>query len=518
MSVTNDQRGTSTGTGALLQFGLGTALTIASGTISVDNSMHFVSGSGTLSTINWAAANTPTNPAVLYLTPAPGATWTLDSSGSGNINPITRLPVVNHPLTFVWDGASKWYEVPTIPTTVTPFDFGAKGDGRSVNCSLANGQLGFVLNSGTLTSSDVGKSFVFPGAAGTGEALATTIATVTSSTTGTLTHAPASSPSGTAYIATDDTAAIQAAIDASSSVYLPDAMFGYTQLQLHDWMKLYGSGNGTTLQCVGGDSGPHIMMKSGAAAQGVVLEDFFVRCGQVGVDRNGIELGTETPGTTDFSLGSRITNVQIWDATGVQLRLHVNVASIDNVWCESAYPTVQATCGGAYLTGGVLNTRLLNIEGTYGTTPLRSAAGYTNHQSLQMEVSGLSNSIDVISVEGSNHVFALPYVFLGSTVRDVMRIGSGVFHVTVNGLARIGTTAANLVNDVPNAYTISITSSWVPYYNTDFEFHRLERWTNATLPAAGFSRDDGRYGVNFDTREFVYFMGTGRYKLVGTAF
>lgn len=67
--------------------------------------MHFVTGAGTINTINFSGG-APSNPVALFLVRKAGATALLGSAGniSGTLTQLSD----DRPVVLVWDGSSKW--------------------------------------------------------------------------------------------------------------------------------------------------------------------------------------------------------------------------------------------------------------------------------------------------------------------------------------------------------------------------------------------------------------------------
>jgi hypothetical protein len=97
---------------------------------------------------------------------------------------------------------------------LTPFTFGAKGDGAKLQDGFINaGQSTFVSPSASFTAADKGKPIAIVGAAVSGTDLSTTIAKVASATSVILADSALTTVSGAAaYYGTDDTAALRACI------------------------------------------------------------------------------------------------------------------------------------------------------------------------------------------------------------------------------------------------------------------------------------------------------------------
>ena len=105
---------------------------------------------------------------------------------------------------------------------VTPLDWGAKGDATYCAGSMTNGSPILSVTGTTLTMEDIGKVIGVAGAGVAGAPLVGTIAGYTNSSTCTLSVSASTTVSGVSTLyGTDDTTAVQDALNASSSVYLP---------------------------------------------------------------------------------------------------------------------------------------------------------------------------------------------------------------------------------------------------------------------------------------------------------
>lgn len=137
------------------------------------------------------------------------------------------------------------------PWQFRPEDYGAKGDGRVVGDVVINATTTITSATAAFTSADVGKTIMINGGQGaTSMPLVTTIASVTNATTAVLTAtATASGTACAAVIGTDDTAAINQAVQAAGTYalahdYFAEVLFGAKIYMLAT--DRTQSGNGTT--------------------------------------------------------------------------------------------------------------------------------------------------------------------------------------------------------------------------------------------------------------------------------
>lgn len=149
--------------------------------------------------------------------------------------------------------------------------FGAKGDGAYLETvTTVNGDNTVTATGVTWTSADIGKAIVIAGAGAAGATLSTTIASINSATSIEVTVAPSTSIAGTAkcYYGTDDTTAIQAAIDATGQfgavvgrpvIYMVDSVRLKTDSKGsgYAWKGFCGLVGTMTLVAIG--SGTHLM-------------------------------------------------------------------------------------------------------------------------------------------------------------------------------------------------------------------------------------------------------------------
>lgn len=105
-------------------------------------------------------------------------------------------------------------------TVISPNDLGAKGDGVYIQgtSAITNGQKALTVTGGSFTKNDIGKLIKIDGAGSAGADLITTIAGFTSATSVNLTVAAANTVStGNLVYGTDDTVAIQAAVNLANA-------------------------------------------------------------------------------------------------------------------------------------------------------------------------------------------------------------------------------------------------------------------------------------------------------------
>lgn len=135
--------------------------------------------------------------------------------------------------------------------------FGAKGDGiaKRGTASISSGGAVLTVSDGSFTSADIGKrisvyragaSSIIPGL--DNDPLNTTIGAVASSTQVTLAAGASNTVSGEDVVyGTDDTSAIQAALDAALNVYFPPGIyFVRRSLKTRNYHHVHGAGRGAS--------------------------------------------------------------------------------------------------------------------------------------------------------------------------------------------------------------------------------------------------------------------------------
>jgi hypothetical protein len=105
MAATNDDLGTVVGANNLIRYGLGADLTPSAGVITVTDSLHFLDGSGSVTTINISGGN-PTTPVHVTFIRKTGSTVTFASGG--NISGVIPTLADGIPIIAEWTG-SAWY-------------------------------------------------------------------------------------------------------------------------------------------------------------------------------------------------------------------------------------------------------------------------------------------------------------------------------------------------------------------------------------------------------------------------
>lgn len=145
--VTNLNNSTYAGAGYLFACGLGAELTAAA-TISITDSMHVVSGSTTITTINGGSTS---NANIVYLIKKASSTWKFGTGGNLSGDLPTAIPD-NSVITMTWD--QTYWRIAAIgqqsSITLTPQMFGAAGDGTTYDTAAITAALAYISDDGPL--------------------------------------------------------------------------------------------------------------------------------------------------------------------------------------------------------------------------------------------------------------------------------------------------------------------------------------------------------------------------------
>jgi hypothetical protein len=394
----------------------------------------------------------------------------------------------------IWiDNGTSWVSLinASIPQLT---DFGIRPDGGiSFAASIASGST--ILNisgsdSTPFTVADEGKIAVIPGAGASSATLVSPIASFISSTQVNIsTTASTTVTSGSACWGNDYTTEFDTAFDQSSFLFAPPGNYGATILRLRQGQHILGKGfNGVRFLRLGvGASGPFMSMLSGQTAEHLFLNHFTVWCNQLGTNLNGIELGTETPGNTNFATGSLIDSVRVHSASGIAMHLESNAGQIRNIWLQNG-PTIGTPAGlsapntvGLKVTGNTLSSRNLHIEGRFEGEFINSAASGSVFDTTHLEVSANAYATkDVIDITDSNQYFDdTQIISLGAlTRRDLVRISASSEYITLHRLivdtANGAITATNGINNLNKSTTRAVTTYTRLYYSLDTSDNLIE--------------------------------------------
>lgn len=179
---------------------------------------------------------------------------------------------------------------------VTVKDFGAKGDGVLLSDgSTTATSAAFSSASATFTAADVGKVFDFVGASGvSGNSFTTTIAAFIDAHHITLgANAPATVTNGIFCYGTNDTAALQAAMDSGlKDIKVPQGIYLATALTWRIRTKLFGSSERSCVLRQTGTASPFIAAETGNPTTPYVAGD--ITEGGHSIDRVGVYFQGQT--------------------------------------------------------------------------------------------------------------------------------------------------------------------------------------------------------------------------------
>jgi hypothetical protein len=263
----------------------------------------------------------------------------------------------------------------------------------------------------------------------------------------------------------DDTTAVQAALDAlpadGGTVLLPPGSAGFTTLRLPSNATLRGAGpNATFLKRLGaGSGGPAIAMKPGHPATRMTLDGFRLFGNGVGPTLNGIELGTEAPGTTDFALYSSLRNLVVTGCTGTGIVVYANAAYASNCWAQANLVgwDVRGTSMGLYGCAAENNTE----------EELILAAAASDVFGFHTETSAANAAKDVVSVTGARNTVRGLYSNRSVVRRYLVNLGAGAVSTQIEKVTYVGGGALTaLVNDAVLGTAVAVTANLsLPYYS-----------------------------------------------------
>jgi hypothetical protein len=365
---------------------------------------------------------------------------------------------------------------------VYPEWWGAKADGQyGLDCTMTSGAAGLTISNGLFRSSMVGQPIVVYGAGASSANLVTTIAGFTDSNTVTLTaNAGTSTSTYPCVWATDDTAALQAALNAHLRVVLSDGVYGYQVLRIRQGQQLVGTGMESTKLLRVGTTGTDyttaaFAMQTGNTAEFLKLENFAVWCNNLGAGVNCVELGTQTPGTTDFGSASVVHNIRVTGPSGVGFRVRSNApGNIVNLWImnTSAYGSVSVNGSSRAFEsdGATLNVDGLHPEGAFanGDVVFGHTAGMVNN--VDLELQGSYGTKDAITISAPNSVSNIFIYGPSATRRDLIRItaeytGVRSFFINQSGGA-ITASSGYGINNTVLTETVPATQFYVPFYDS----------------------------------------------------
>jgi hypothetical protein len=370
---------------------------------------------------------------------------------------------------------------------VYPQWWGAKGDGKyGSSCSINSASSTLTTANGLLTASDVGKTIIVYGAGAASINLVTTISAVANANSATL-AAPASTTTvagANCVWATDDTVALQRAVNAFHNVALPLGSYGFTNLRLWQGTNLLGAGvENSRLWRLGAGTADYttsaVAMTSGQTAEYLKLENIAIWCNNLpdagGTAANCLELGTQTPGTTDFASASIIHNVKVTGASATGVRTRSNApGGIENLWVMSApiFGTallgVNASSRAVHFDGTTININGLHVEGYYANGDALFDVAFAMARNVDFELYGNYPAKDAILITSPicmDSVFVVDPL-AAATRRDVIRISTEYTCIKSFGINQPGITATWGLHDTVQSITIPTSQFYIPEYDS----------------------------------------------------
>jgi len=254
---------------------------------------------------------------------------------------------------------------------------------------------------------------------------------------------------------TDDTAAIQAAIDAARAirtagelepaVYIPGSQYSYmvSNLTVYNGTKLIGDGpHHSRLKMITGSTG--VMIGDDGNAVGTIIADLMIHGNSCTAD--GIDLGHSS-----YPLGTfgGCWNLYVSNFTGWGIKILGNAAHLET--CE----VTNCTTGGIYNDGSgnhlrnlMIGESAIGIDVTAALTHLHGVHFEGEHSTACIRVQGDGDKIILESIDC--------YIGAGNTINTVVEIESGAGQVMIQGLvvskAPTGTLTKGMIYDQTLAY------------------------------------------------------------------
>lgn len=430
-------------------------------------------------------------------------------------NTLTVNGAIDAPLTQIFSGTGSFSVGRNAVTNtakltrvaeVYPQWFGAKGNGtRLLDAAMTATSTTLAAVSAAFTTADVGKMAVVEGAGASSATLVTTITAIISGTQATLGAAASTTVSSVqAIYATDDTAALQTAVNSHFFVRLTTGIYGFTTLRLYALSQLVGNGEASTMLSrmdtgVGGATGnPALAMTAGQAAQSLRLTDFTVLCNQIGTNNDGIALGTEGSAFR-YANNSWMNNVRVMSASGIGINIASNIGALGQIWAQNVAgqgtPAAlsRPNSQGITVSDSDLTAALLSAEGRFELGEVNLGAGGSHIQHINVQPQGVYAGIDSITVSAAiqdiGSIFSSLLNGVAGTRRDLVRKISGAVRINIGNILvhpTVPVTVTNLVNDVTTGIThADWHSPFTSYQSLDFPAVTAQSQADLTIAMTG---------------------------------
>jgi len=242
---------------------------------------------------------------------------------------------------------------------------------------------------------------------------------------------------------TDDTAAIQAAIDAAGGdgvVFFPDGTFMATQLVLPAGCKLLGSDEGHTyIKQVSGQTGALITDDTSSA--NIIIENIGFHGNDNTITTALVYLGYNG---TAFGAVARMENVFIRNVTGIGLKINANAGVLDNieVW--------TCTKEGIYLdgSGSLLSNLLFSSCGSSSDAAFTIDGHYNRCEDLHFEGGCTGPYLEIHANHNGNCVRGIyGYLAGGNTADSLVKLNLNCY------LTRISDLTASIISGAGSSVT-----------------------------------------------------------------
>jgi hypothetical protein len=288
-------------------------------------------------------------------------------------------------------------------------------------------------------------------------------------------------------VGTDQTANVQACLDASSGgnklcpVVLSD-LYGINSIGLRNSQVMTGVASLELcgFMRLGVDANPAVHLAAGVSGDTINLRNFVVNAMYAGT-LDGIEIGTAA---SNLAIANGIMeNILVRNAAGIAFNLRVNGLVYRHLISkqDQAPPAANTTAKAARFIDTLVYGVVLGATGYYpaGVYELGSGGGSV-YIGIEAETAGVFAGADQVTINASGVRIMGLYLHHAGTCRDLVRIPTGFNNTRIDQfLARAGATCTNILNDVDRAYVFAGAS---PIGDVEMPlYHNATRWAQATV-------------------------------------